>query len=1136
MSMADYANELMVAILGEDRSGPAYESAKNNAQSFADQMGEVSNDVIAKVTEMVAGFLTLEKAVESAVEGIHKADEIRDLQASLAAFTGSTEKATQALEYFRASAANTRHTAAELADVFRDLLPQAMSRGFTQQSTEQITVMLSQLATVAGKSLDEMESSFRMLLSGRAMAGRNPLLSVLGITSRDIKDLRWDEVIDKMQEVASHFSGMGQSFESTMHSIKSALFDAFGEGFNEAMGNSRDAYDGLKKELTDPDFLTAIKSIGGAVADFVKTLRDLITAYNDLRNMGGGKPTSTVQKVADAIGGVAYDSTQVTPVMGRAGLGLVPGGTQGGADAIAAMQASLRAQIAQAAYDAETRKIMSGRGYAEQAGIENVSNYGGTVQDFFKQVDTDLTAHKDKAKQIIAELKTVVEDNGVVSWEDYNSVIHGVDETTSRVTNSLHKNAEGLGKVRTEIEKAISAWAELAKLMGDHGVVGNLNANAGQQSYEDFAPGPGSAGTPWWFDQDFGLLGSNPNNTLVSTFAPKQYGFTADMMTPADPAAAYAKQFTDAVIAGDAFVRAGKQFSDEANDQMRQEFASQLGYDLAAMFRGGGKSFMEALASDFPHLMGEAAQKFTDVLFGKPAVTAVDPVTGETKVLQGATGGLFGAAGAKWGKAALGFGTIGASGYEAGLSGTPGSRTSGVISGAITGAELLAETGYGAILGAVVGALVGLIGGAIGAAQRQKDYKYGVPVIDQYGNVTIDKPKNLTDAAIQQMQGQVSDTYDQYRNSYTRAAMTLGVSSANMPNFGQIVGQFQPNPSGHYQENFQQWLTQDLPRTIAGTFKDELKTGFASVGLNDKQFESMWTKYQGMDPAKVAQMIQDLASALSGINEATGYFGQSASGKLTGAYATSRQTFAQSLAEGDTKILDFAAHLKDLVGDDQIKAAGELQTMLKQRMDNEKQFEASLAQALKDATRQAEDLNNQFSLRMMHDASGKPDVAAQSRFLQGLANQDLAHIQGATNAAEAQSFWQDFLKVLDQISQLGYSVNPATGDQMTKWAQQQLGMGQNVFNAVIKGFGDAAAAQDKQFMAALDPDLTDFKNTLGGANVTIGDFGTATSNAAASLDGLSGSAAKLQKVFDAMASSAARSGFADRTAASRLSA
>src|SRR4051812_16647293 len=89
---------------------------------------------VRPVGKLAAEILGVEKAFEGLKEGILKADEIRDLAASLAIFTGSTKNATEAMEFFEKAARNTRQTGDELAKLFRDVFPLAVSRGFSQET------------------------------------------------------------------------------------------------------------------------------------------------------------------------------------------------------------------------------------------------------------------------------------------------------------------------------------------------------------------------------------------------------------------------------------------------------------------------------------------------------------------------------------------------------------------------------------------------------------------------------------------------------------------------------------------------------------------------------------------------------------------------------------------------------------------------------------------------------------------------------------------------------------------------------------------------------------------------------------------------------------------------------------------
>lgn len=283
-SNAEHSKKLHDEVKG---LGAMFEEAGSkfeHAFSGSAILGELAGGVLAVVGPMAILELAVEgvhKAFEVLVdlgkEGIVKGDEIRDLSLSLGVFTGSSEKGAEALEFFEKRMDQTRNTAHELAAEFIRLEPLAKAKGFGQGATQDITVMLSQLATVAGngETLSSMAGAFQNMLAGRVRPG-NPLLKVLGITKTDVDGLGWDQLVDKMEEVSSRFPEFGQSFDSEMRKIKESIVIHVAEGFNEWRDTAKSGMAGLKEALADPSFIEALRTIGKLTASAVAGITELI--------------------------------------------------------------------------------------------------------------------------------------------------------------------------------------------------------------------------------------------------------------------------------------------------------------------------------------------------------------------------------------------------------------------------------------------------------------------------------------------------------------------------------------------------------------------------------------------------------------------------------------------------------------------------------------------------------------------------------------------------------------------------------------------------------------------------------------------------------------------------------------------
>lgn len=1055
-------NDDLQVRIGGDASGAvrAMDTVQNRAREFA-------QDVVRETATMAAGFFSIEKAVEAVRASIGKADEMRDLANSLTVFTGSAKNATEAMKFFEEAQKHSRDTADELAKAYRDVLPQAISRGFSQESMRHITQWLSQLGTISGRTLDEMEHGFQMLLAGRVTPGRNPLLSVLGITKKDIDGLGWDQIVTKMQEVTAHFPEMGQSFESTMHKMKDSILENIGGGINEVSDHYSLADGLLKKVQAESETFRSIgRFIGEAIkGDIIAALAttDLDKTLESLKNQWN--PANWFQLTGGGFYG--WLKQQTNPADTGVGTRGVTGSWVGVSGQKSELTPEQKAVIKQIE--------------------EEVKRMGAVAADAAKKAAEELQKQLDTLHEIV---KATQQEAAAASLQAQ------IDGATNPLLKMALETKQKILEVERQRQAVIESIYQLDKLTPQQRA-----------------------------DAEFGA---------VTSFGANKYaGF--DLSSQEQLIENAGDDFAKAVGSGlgkynDWSLEAGKTFAQIAAEQLNlkihDQLVGQFANDFEGLFVAGGKHFSRALDADFRQLMGTGAKVFAEALFGK---TTYDPVTGKATGVDYAHS-LFGAAGSQRAQAALGFGSIALNAYQSGQQAPSNAVAMGAISGGISGAGIgSAIPVVGTAVGAVVGVIVGAIAAEMGAMATRDKYEYGIPGIGNGGQAYFRDPKNLTPDKQQQMLASVQDAYDTNRNALTRLSMKLGIDS---PQFGTINGMFQPNPSAHFEEHFQQWLQNTLPRGMIGSVRDPMQAGFGKIGLSGDQFSSMWTKMQGLDPAKMESMLSGLADALIKINDASKFMGKGFGANLFDVQQKGNQTFAQSLDEGDAKILEFGSHLKDLVGEDQIRAAGELGDMMTQRMEAEKQFLQQVASALKAGKEAADSLADALGLRLMHKADGSPDYEKQAQFFRSDAQRQLSLMQGATNATDAQKYLDRYLADLDKISQAGFGIGTSTGDAWTKWAQDQINTGQQAFDDILHKLGDDVTSRDAAFLAAIQPSIDAFKNSLGGSNVVIGDFSGSLGDATSTVTEFTGALAAVIPILKTMAGGG-ESGFSARTSATR---
>jgi hypothetical protein len=938
--------------IGGDPDGAlrALDAVKDRAREFAQES-------VRELGKLAAEVFAVREMFEGLKEGILKADEMRDLANSLAVFTGSTKNAAEAMEFFEEAAIKTRNTGEELAKTFRDVLPQAIARGFSQQTLEHVTVWLGQLATVRGKTLDEMESGFQQLLAGRARA-TNPVLEALGITKSQIKDLGWDELLEKMAGRLEEAEDMGQSFESAMHKTKEAWLEAFGEGFNDATGHARK---GSTASTTSSTTRSSSKVFRASVR------------LSALWRTRSRTPAMTSTRSRSSSARFATRSIRArSRIRSR-----VPSSRTSSPASVCMRRADARSTTSRTTYRDARRQLRQRRatsGPAATASSLTANHARMTCRNSgrhearhhiqkLREEMMLLAAETDKSTKAFADQASALGMSKQV-YQDYFEYLRQSDSIDADVEKSMVK----LGAAFKDLGSSPEVMKALQNLNALYVAGHNLadaQLNAKLTKFTKAQPFWGVDNPLWYTDdnsqrtqQSIAGMGEIDRLTVERFRANVEEVTNIWQRRLQQDRGLFADLLTDAGQTG------GRQFGQiaaRAFNGLIQSGADDFGKRLLGFINGGS-------AGD-PHKLDALGDQQDPNTYYDANGNVLQP-SFRGKVVQGALGA-----------AQIGFGA-----YQGALTGAPGSRTAGTFGGALSGAGLGAELGGatgmipGAIIGAVAGLVIGAVGSYLGEKQHQSEYQYGIPGIDANGQATFTNGKNLTPALITQMQQQVQGTYDQYRNSYMRTLFDLGMGGPSSP-LGSIDGRFQPNPSGHWGEHYQQFLSGTLPADVAGQFKGDLRSGFGNVGLSGGQFDAIWQKWSNLDPAKMASMFDTLAQVFSGNSKAQSYF--SGGGQIGIARTDLHASFADQMQSSDKDLLEFGSHLKDLVGEDQINAAKQLVDMEKSARTRSSRSGPTSCASPKQAHQQIADAKNNLRLNLYRKVDGSTDYEGQAHFLQG---------------------------------------------------------------------------------------------------------------------------------------------------------
>lgn len=1138
ISFKDESASGVAAVIGRldkiieslDKVGEHSRHAAEHSKSFADEM-------VTKFAEVAAAAFSVEKAFEFMVEGIRKADEIRDLTLSLGVFSGSMQKGVEAMEFFNKAARETRDTGDDLAKVYRDVLPLAISRGFSQDSMQHITVWMSQLATISGQSLDAMESGFQQLLSGRVSPGRNPLLKVLGITKADVADLGWDQLVTKMEEVSKHFPEFGQSWQSTMAKAKDALLDAFGEGFNEARGEAGKGMAGIEAAIKEAT--PYIRDLGKYIAELAPTaIRAFEGAGGALRVFFGGIETGAalivasvatmISQVVGAVGGAlsaflasaAAFERAMPPWMWSALKVMNPSlNLDRGADQMAGIAEKIKAGtqgIQGSMADVVSAMSPSMEHGAEQvrAGIEMITKAQEPLADATHKTTTETAGLNDEMKQMLGTLGNVAVDSAAEKKMDkwrmsIEKATLAIEEQIKAIDaqNYATDQAQRLAESHLNTFNPVSDTYANAQLEYQAALAENAKKAADQFIKEREAIKGLGDGSPEVakLTEDINKLQDSLDEHAALRFKAAVLAVFTDLHNVAMGFTYEELRHTQSAqspmpllhlnddVREQIAVQMGKLEARSFRESMlNSSFINDFGGAIASIARSGGRNFVEVIAGGLDGVVQTSAKHLADAIFGVPG----DPKKGQDANKLYSPDGKDITTRAVVGRGIATGAEVAISGYQAGLSGQSGARTGAVISGAVAGAEF-------GLVGAAVGAIIGAIAGALGAQERQSEYKYGIPRISD-GVATFTGARNIQTAQQEQIRNQIQESYDSMRDQLVNVFMR--VPGAVIPGRTTIGGPIQPEPSGHFMEHLQQWIDQTLPKQQLGEFANEATNVATSLGMSAGRFGEIWKHLEGIDPKKVPGILDQLFSSLLQLQQTTTYWAGSDLAHATSPVSNGRLDFANNamwygadqehkpmtaqFTDIDRQIVQLGTHIKDLSPQGQIAAFQQLTGLMRQRDEMLKAAAIELYNLAKSVKDELSSDRENLDVQRLRNPDGTPDQYAIAQYYRQRAEQDLFAISSASNPEEARQAWERFRHDVMSAEQAGFS--QATEEEKNgwiNWADNLLGVGQNAITTAINRFGGTINEINNAFNAQVDPAIEAFTTAITNTGGSIGGVG-----------------------------------------------
>lgn len=579
---------------------------------------------------------------------------------------------------------------------------------------------------------------------------------------------------------------------------------------------------------------------------------------------------------------------------------------------------------------------------------------------------------------------------------------------------------------------------------------------------------------------------------------------------------------------------AKKRATEEARTYARQlkEVTSQLRTfeDMAGNFitgiTQGGKGFAEAMAKSFTNTISAGSTSLIKKLMALVSGVTEDVDSDGKTVYKDKSGNIikgaatFEEAVTKGGnqknlkqfQTIATYAQIGVGAYTQGQTNAKGSVTQGVIGGAVSGLTL----GWA---GAIVGAIVGGLAAAAGKADARSDYKFAQFRVNA-GKVSVDtfSKQNISDDKLKGMITQVQTALDTTWNGMVNLMVKIkGV----IPILGNIDADFQKGPSGHFLENFDDWLNNKLPQVIIDKFKSGMSKAAVGLGMASDKFNLLWDKISLLDPSKQVEIFTNLFGALDEFKKAIEFIrgDQKPEIPIYGPYtppasrqrvtnvtpgsrtwetykkdpSVLRSNFSQDTQEARDNMLNLGRALNSLTGEAQISAAKELSGLMTDYVTNTKAYMKDLvslsANIKNDVESMIMDLTAQGITKIDENGNRVADAEGQAQYYKQHADDLLVNLSNATNADDVRKFWSEYTSTLSKIQSLQSSLGPDNAEAIRVWMIKALQMGETYFQAKIDSLGKDVDKVSDWINTNVTPYITAFNSIINSVGTDLNGVG-----------------------------------------------
>ena len=473
------------------------------------------------------------------------------------------------------------------------------------------------------------------------------------------------------------------------------------------------------------------------------------------------------------------------------------------------------------------------------------------------------------------------------------------------------------------------------------------------------------------------------------------------------------------------------------------------------------------------------------------------------------------------------------------------------VGGAIGGAEAGSMAGpIGALIGAFVGALIAALTESMPTITT-----YAVPVISNGVGKLVDMAGEiLTDPAQQSAWiHKINDTFDQFRNGYAEIFLSLpeDLKANVLPLLSKSLHDLATNglhtvafPSPYadprnpsdkfinaqdWESAMNTWINTSMPTAMMESFKPALDQMFTSIGLTQDKFNEIWAKAEGMDPRIALQYLSDYASVVGTLHDLMTKIAQpvnvSGGGGLYSDLATrGNRSYADQLRDTDKQILSLGQNLQFLTGQSQIEAAKQLNQLIQQRYDQEKQMVQEIVNMVKGAR---ETLASDIFGLQLQGKTPQQQYALYQTHLTQLEGQ----LDRAPNAQAANQIYQQIRSTI--LSMAGLFPNSAA---INTWAQNELSTVFNDFSDIMNRFGQQIDAANNDFQNSMQPIIDTMTTTVNQFGIDMTNASTSASAVDAAFTSAATSVLSFRDAIDSVTSVLNASGYVTATRTRRQAA